>query len=454
MNLNQVCGGHKIKQCIRKQFQTPKHIKIQRGRKTMELKSMSVPIEALIAIGAVSISAVTVAGLLWLNSSNKKVEVHYNPTPSNQEIVDRLSQSLHPERIYPAIWWLTNGHIETVFANFTRKSPQVKYVRELVPMSDGGLVALDWKYPFQESMIRDTPIVLLLPGLTGGSHDNYIQYMVQQAQQNGMCAVVVNGRGTANSPVVTPQFYSASFTGDIREVVQHVVRKQTMANGGNGTAPQVCAIGWSLGANILVNYLGEEGQDCPLTCAVSMCNPFNLTECDKNFRNGINFVYDWRLGTGLAKIFGEHQELFRNREDLDIQLALNSKTVRDFDEAITRRVFGWPTVDHYYAGSCSCNALPNVRIPLLCVQAQDDPIAIKQSIPYDEVNANDNCILYVTPYGGHLGWIAGQNAPFGAPWPDQLVINYLQFIFNERSREKLADFQLENGRVEIKSGII
>ena len=38
------------------------------------------------------------------------------------------------------------------------------------------------------------------------------------------------------------------------------------------------AAGWSLGANILLCYLGEEGQQnrAPLDGAVSLCNPFDL----------------------------------------------------------------------------------------------------------------------------------------------------------------------------------
>ena len=45
------------------------------------------------------------------------------------------------------------------------------------------------------------------------------------------------------------QFYSASFLGDMREVVAHVGARYPKAN--------LYAAGWSLGANILVRYLGQ-----------------------------------------------------------------------------------------------------------------------------------------------------------------------------------------------------
>ena len=62
----------------------------------------------------------------------------------------------------------------------------------------------------------DAPVLILLPGLTGGSHDSYVRHMVGAASKNGMRAVVFNSRGTSDGPVTSPQFYSASYTGDMR----------------------------------------------------------------------------------------------------------------------------------------------------------------------------------------------------------------------------------------------
>lgn len=61
-------------------------------------------------------------------------------------------------------------------------------------------------------------MLILFPGLTGGSGDSYVQHAVLQARHAGVRAAVFNSRGTADSPVLTPQFYSASFTDDTREV--------------------------------------------------------------------------------------------------------------------------------------------------------------------------------------------------------------------------------------------
>lgn len=73
-------------------------------------------------------------------------------------------------------------------------------------------------FHFFQALPEDAPLLILFPGLTGGSGDSYVQYAVQSAKRAGIRAVVFNSRGTADSPILTPQFYSASFTGDTRWV--------------------------------------------------------------------------------------------------------------------------------------------------------------------------------------------------------------------------------------------
>ena len=75
---------------------------------------------------------------------------------------------------------------------------------------------------------------------------------------------------------------------------------------------------------------------------------------------------------------------------------------------------GFPSVDAYYAGSSSSLSIPSVTIPLLCVQAANDPISPQEAIPFDAIAANPNTALVLTPSGGHLGWTGGRDGPFGA----------------------------------------
>ena len=188
----------------------------------------------------------------------------------NHEAILKLCPHLSATYHLPA--FLNNGHVETIFAALFRRNPHITYEREILHMPDGGVVALDAEISSVVSgpqTLDDTaPVLILLPGLTGGSGDTYVQHAIIHARNAGIRAIVFNSRGTSKSPIVTPQFYSASFTQDMRCVVAHLASKYPKS--------RLFAAGWSLGANILTRYLGEEGESTPIQAAVVMCNPFDL----------------------------------------------------------------------------------------------------------------------------------------------------------------------------------
>ncbi|KAL8200965.1 hypothetical protein R6Q57_012304 [Mikania cordata] len=336
-----------------------------------------------------------------------------------------------PYEAYPVI--RSNTHLETIFAYFFRSTPDVRFRRECLRTKDGGAVSLDWVAGDDRNLSPNSPILILLPGLTGGSGDSYVRHMVVRARKKGWRVVVFNGRGCGDSPVTTPQFYSASYLGDISEVVEHVSSRYPDAN--------LYAAGWSLGANILVLYLAQESSRCRLSGAVSLCNPFNLVLADEAFRKGFNIIYDKSLSSSLRRIFRKHALLFEEMGgEYNIPAAANCKSVKEFDEALTRVSFGFKSADDYYSKSCSSDFIQHVCKPLLCIQASNDPIAPARGIPREAIKMNSNCMLIVTPEGGHLGWIAGDEAPFGCPWTDAVVMDFLEYLEKPNS---VSDFKLQ-----------
>ncbi|KAK4262949.1 hypothetical protein QN277_028436 [Acacia crassicarpa] len=356
------------------------------------------------------------------------------PQPhSSFEIIGGARDRFLPSLTYLSLPYIpsryigSNRHVETIFASFFRSHPKVRYRRQCIHTKDGGVVALDWVSGDDRLFPPNSPILILLPGLTGGSEASYARHLLVRARSKGWRVVVFNNRGCGNSPVITPQFYSASFLGDLGEVVSHVNTLYPEAN--------IYAVGWSLGANMLVHYLGQESHNCPLSGAVALCNPFNLVVTDDNFHKGFNNVYDMALAKGLRKNFKKHALLFEDiGGEYNIELVKNAKSIREYDEGLTRVSFGFKSVDEYYSKSSSADSIKYVQTPLLCIQAANDPIAPSRGIPREDIKENPNCLLIVTPKGGHLGWVAGDYAPFGSPWPDPLVIDFLQHLESGSSK--------------------
>ncbi|KAJ3680114.1 hypothetical protein LUZ60_016392 [Juncus effusus] len=340
---------------------------------------------------------------------------------ARKSILSAFRSLRRPYKPFPVVGG--NRHAETIFAAFFRSLPAVALRRECIRTKDDGAVALDWVSGDERELPFESPVLVLLPGLTGGSNDTYVRHMLIRARKKGFRVVVFNSRGCADSPITTPKFYSASFTDDLTEVINHVSTRYSKS--------KLYAVGWSLGANILVNYLGQEGKNCILSGAVSLCNPFNLPIADEDFHKGFNNIYDIALASSLRKIFKKHALLFEGiGGEYDIQLAANAKSVRDFDQGLTRVSFGFKSVDDYYYNSSSSRSIKNVSIPLLCIQAGNDPIAPSRGIPREDIKENENCVLIVTPQGGHLGWVAGESSPFGAPWTDPVVMEFLEYLNN------------------------
>ncbi|KAI8096462.1 Alpha/Beta hydrolase protein [Halteromyces radiatus] len=322
--------------------------------------------------------------------------------------------------------YLFNGHLQTGYAAiFKRKSPHVIYERELLTLDDGGQLSLDWTVSQDRSFENTTtPILVVLHGLTGGSHESYIHGVLEKVLQGPQPyrAVVMNARGCGLTEITTPQTYSAGYTQDIRAALLHIQQKLPV-----GT-PMV-GIGFSLGSNILVKYLGEEKENTPLQAAISVGNPFDFLICanilDGNYFN--RMIYSNALAKKSNRVIGRHLTMLKKHPELILEDVLTANTIRDFDRAYTSKMFGYTTVNNYYRDSSSASYIEHVRIPLVCINALDDPIALSVCIPWEEIKVNPYVLMMTTDYGGHLGWFQHFLSP--SRWIDQPLAEIISALF-------------------------
>jgi len=441
-------------------------------------------------VAAVTAAAAAAAMVMLRARRTTEVRVTASRTPSTASARALEACAGIISQGYDAVIGLTNTHASTILSSLLRRDIDVVYQREVLEMPNGGHATLDWPLsvggdadatratmapgaegvceveaqgpPFvrkvfdqnvlvarrmeeeQAKLPADAPVLVLMSGIAGGSHDKYLKHFMKRARASGFRTVAFNCRGCAESPLTTPQFYSASYTGDIRFVVDELHRRFPNA--------PLLAIGWSLGANILTNFLGEEGSQAKLTAAAALCNPFDLNACDTALESGFfGTIYSRAMAKNMRKLFAPHENLFAGLPKYNPELVRNAKTVRDFDEAVTAVTFGFPTVDAYYEYSGSKNKIQDVAIPLMTVQALDDPIAVASAIPREKIEKNPNVILIETETGGHLGWEAGDEAPFGAPWPDKLVMKFFQTILMHAATTKVAHAEAPTERVEMSA---
>ncbi|KAJ1654836.1 hypothetical protein IWQ61_005305 [Dispira simplex] len=314
--------------------------------------------------------------------------------------------------------WLFNGHLQTaaVARMAFRTGYEVDYHR----------VALDW-YPPPDAVPNGQesrkPIVIIMHGLTGGSHEFYVRALVKKLTADPQLpyqTVVMNNRGCGFSELLTPQLYSAGYTDDLRYVVRQIHSRYPYA--------PLVAVGFSLGSNILVKYIGEEGDRCIFSGAVSVGNPFNLLQTSDTLHDeGLMgpLVYTRVMRGNLVRALMRHRHVFMGA-GMDLDTISKSRTVREFDELVTRRMFGYDTVKDYYVNASCAPYVAKVRVPLLCLQSVDDPICFSKSIPYQDCLNNPFVVLATTAYGGHLGWL--ETASQGKqvkPWIPEPIAEFI-----------------------------
>ncbi|KAH0768282.1 hypothetical protein KY285_004153 [Solanum tuberosum] len=305
--------------------------------------------------------------------------------------------------------WLCSPHLQTIFLQLFERVPACNYQRQILKTSDGGTIALDWlrnvnvKIPSVEGFDGvqsddKTPIILVIPGLTSDSNSSYIKHLAFKMAKSGWNVVVSNHRGLGGVTITSDCLYNAGWTEDARKVIGHLHTQYPQA--------PLFAVGTSIGANVLVKYLGEEGVNTAIVGAVAICSPWDLLIGDRFIkRKFAQRCYDKALGIGLKVYAQLHRSILPRLTDWDSISKICC--IRDYDQHVTCVLNDFETVDTYYRKVSCSSYVGNVRVPLLCISALDDPVCSRETIPWDECRANKNVVLATTQHGGHLGHLEG-----------------------------------------------
>lgn len=326
---------------------------------------------------------------------------------------------------YLATPWLSSPHLLTAFLHFFGRPPAFSYRRQVFHAPDGGTIALDWLMSSdvcEDSICRNNssteddtiPIVAVVPGLANDSTSAYLKHLVFNVAKHGWNAVVINHRGLGGISVTSDCFYNAGWTEDVREVIGYLHRKYPNV--------PLFAVGTSIGANILVKYLGEEKESTAIAGAAAVCSPWDLLIGERFIsRKLIQKVYDRAIAFGLQAYAQLHQARFTrlaNWEGIK-----KSRSIRDFDNHATCLVGKFETADTYYRRCSSTSYVEHVSVPLLCVSSLDDPVCTREAIPWDECRANKNIVLAASKHGGHLAFFEGITA--SRIWWVRAVLEFL-----------------------------
>jgi len=303
---------------------------------------------------------------------------------------------------------MANGHLQTILPSLLRRVNGVRYRRERIATPDDDFIDLDW------SRHGSRHLALLCHGLEGSSRASYMRGMTRALNQAGWDAVAYNYRGCSGTINRRLRAYHSGATDDLAVVHRHIAATQTYHSIG--------FIGFSLGGNLVLKYLGENAPslDPEKHWAAAVSVPCDLQASARQLDRAVNQVYNWRfLRTLTAKARWKAR---RYPGCIDTSRLTSVRSLKDFDDVYTAPVHGFHDAEDYWRRCSALGFLNNIRIPTLLINALNDPFLAPTCFPYAAARRNDSLFLETPVSGGHVGFLpSNPRQPF---WHEARVAQF------------------------------
>lgn len=300
-----------------------------------------------------------------------------------------------------------NVYLNTIYPSLLRKV-SVSFKRERITTPDGDFVDVDW---IKSDHLR---LIILMHGLEGSSESRYIHGMSREASSKGFDVMVLNFRGCSGTPNKAIRSYHSGETEDIHFLISERLK---------GEYNKIHLVGFSLGGNVLLKYLGEQGEyiDPRISSAVAISPPCELGDCAREIAKSKNWIYNHRFLSSLKQKVVDKKHITAGI--IDYQKVMDSKNFNDFDEYYTAPIHGFASAEAYWY-SCSANrCLDKVAIPALILSALDDTFLSDSCYPYELAQNSETVFLETPEFGGHVGFIS--RSKNGTYWSEKRTIEFL-----------------------------
>ena len=283
--------------------------------------------------------------------------------------------------------YLVNGHLETIYPALFRKVNLNPTSIERIETPDGDFLEIDWHQR------GNSKLVIISHGLEGNSRRAYVLGMAKEALKKGFDVLAWNYRGCGEHLNKKEIFYHSGATYDLETIIQHALPHYSATY----------LIGFSLGGNLTLKYLGENRvRDPKIKRGVAISVPLDLgSSCDRITKAAFG-LYTHRFLKSLRNKVERKSQQFPNL--LDLRKFSTVKSLRDFDGIVTGPWHGFNDAEEYYQLNSSLQFLPTITIPTLILNAENDPFLSTSCYPKEMVQKLDQVYLECQKYGGHVGF--------------------------------------------------
>jgi len=313
-----------------------------------------------------------------------------------------------------APWW--TGDLQTVSNYLRRRAGLDAYAQQrlLLPLGDGTGDRLSGALSRPAPGAPPRPLAVLIHGLSGDERSFYMRKTALHLLSLGYPVLRLNMRGAGPSRPYCKLQYHAGLSADFGMALAAL--PPDLKAGG------VVAVGFSLGGNMLLKFLGEYGAAAPLRAAVSISAPIDLELTSRRMAQRRNYVYQAYL---LRDLRIEAVAPISEVTDEERRAVARVRSIWDYDEAFTAPRNGYANAAAYYEGNSAQRVLGAIGVPTLVIHAMDDPWV--PSAPYRAYDWTSN--PYLVPLlperGGHVGFHARDH---GTPWSDRAAAQFFEAV--------------------------
>ncbi|MBL4623623.1 MAG: alpha/beta fold hydrolase [Flavobacteriales bacterium] len=318
------------------------------------------------------------------------------------------------ESSYKAPLLFGGGHTSTILTKLFRKVDGVSFNRKRISTPDNDFLDLDF------SKKGNGKIAVLVHGLEGSSESTYMQGMAKELNNNEWDAVCFNMRGCSGEVNLLFSAYHSGKTDDLNLVINQI----------KNDYQTIILIGFSLGGNLLLKYLGENENrlDSNIKLGIAISAPCDLEGSAVELKKAKNILYMQRfLKTMKAKAREKYK--LHPESNLNLEKIEKAKDFHEFDNLYTAPAHGFNDVYDYWSKCSSKQFLANISIPTLLINATNDPFLSESCYPIEEAKNNSNLFLEIPKNGGHLGFLSPSGFR-GKSWLEKRVIEFINLHFN------------------------
>jgi len=310
------------------------------------------------------------------------------------------------ESDFKPLKWLNNSHLQTLWASLLRRPKRQPARRQRLELPDGDFIDLDW------STNNSDTLVILLHGLEGSLDSNYMQGLFSHCHECGWQSVAFHFRGCSGEPNRLKRAYHSGETSDLDYLLTYLREHHQYNN--------IFVVGFSLGGNVLLKYLGEDEHTYKPDAAIAVSVPLKLNSVAKKLEKGFSQIYQHHLVSKLKNTIQLKSKLVNL--DLDMHKIAKARTFREYDDWVTAPIHGFKNVDDYYQRSSSYQYLQAIKTPTLIVHACDDPFMSDDVFPNEE-DLSEKVRFEYSSAGGHVGFISGKLLP--KYWLETRIAKYI-----------------------------